>query len=322
MQSARRQLHVATRPRSGFTLVELLVVISIIAILIAILLPVVGKIRKQVYATNTKAGIAQLEAAILSYFNDFKAYPGPIPNTQLRGAGNNNITTPALIGAKITMAENLYLGLMGGLEPDPAAPGTFIYAAARAGFGPRSLGPTPKKYNAYIENNYITQRVVAGATSGDFEDDIANCDDSEVPEFLDRFPDALPLLYLRARPGMTGVVSPLPSPTDQYDQTQVTPYTGAAPTGGGYIGMGKENDGHWTAPFPRHGFNTLPNPLATIASEYPLNIYTALRHPTVTAGTPTAPLPTARQRDRFIFISAGVDRVYGTRDDITNFGDY
>ncbi len=30
----------------------------------------------------------------------------------------------------------------------------------------------------------------------------------------------------------------------------------------------------------------------------------------------------ARQKDRYVIISAGVDRIYGTRDDLTNFGDY
>ena len=42
----------------------------------------------------------------------------------------------------------------------------------------------------------------------------------------------------------------------------------------------------------------------------------------LTAGTATAPgLLQPRQKDSYILISPGADRVYGTADDITNFGD-
>jgi prepilin-type N-terminal cleavage/methylation domain-containing protein len=337
------------RTPRGFTLVELLVVISIIVILIGILIPVIGGVRKSAYVANTKALIAQLTAQIDSYHNDFRGYPGPIPNTQLRGFSANNITflapaAPSRDGAKITMAENLYLGLMGGLQPvtpQPAAGPAFEYDDKIAGQGPRWLGPgTPRKVHPYGDNANITQGTRAAATApvGDYSDAVADCDDSDVPEFLDRIPTPMPFLYLRARTSATDVVSATPAATTpangpsvlaQYDLTQVSPYTSERSAGAGFIGESKSDDGEPrvpnTSPFYKHGFTSDPAdaPLNTATTApgqpYPYNIYAALRHPTLTSG---AGAPVAKQKDGYILISPGLDRVYGTKDDITNFGTY
>lgn len=318
--------------KRAFTVVELLVVISIIVILMGILIPVASKVRQTARAADVKNQVARLSAMMQAYNNDFNAYPGPIPNTQLRGFTTNNITTPAMIGAKITMAENVYLGLMGGLKPATAwtaAAPVLEFDKNIAGQGPRYLSSTPKKLPPYGDNTDLTSHATGNPPvfDGHFVDgnDIA-ADDSDVPEFVDRFPDAMPFLILRARVGIVTtpngpVVTALPSSTAQYDQTQVTPYTGA--TGGGYIGVGKTQDSEWTnLPFPNHGFNLAPDASLTTKRPdpppatwtYPYNIHAALRHPTL-ADTP-------KQKDGYMIISAGIDRVYGTRDDITNFGEY
>jgi len=315
------------RPNTAFTLIELLVVISIIGILLAILLPVVGSIKKRARATDSLAQIAQLEALITAYHADFNAYPGPIPNAALRRADNSAATptfiTPATLADKITMSENLYLALQGGLKltnPGVAVP-IIAYDVNLAGKGPQSLGPIPKQYPPYGDN--------ANVSKGKFVDDSgATADDTDVPEYVDRFPYPLPILYLRARAGVpslggtvvttTAVISTASSA--QYDQTQVTPYTG--PAAGPWIGEGKENDGEPRLPayqsndpqYYHHGFNNAPAPLATLATEYPYNINAALKNPTFT--------DTPKQKDRFILISPGIDRIYGTKDDITNFGGY
>lgn len=59
-------------PRRGFTLVEALVVISIIALLIGLLLPALARARRSAWATTAQVNIRQLQMAHLAYTNDHK----------------------------------------------------------------------------------------------------------------------------------------------------------------------------------------------------------------------------------------------------------
>lgn len=66
------------RPRTGFTLVELLIVIGIIAVLVAILLPVMGRVRKQALVVQCQSNLRQIGNALLMYSYDNKdRYPDP-----------------------------------------------------------------------------------------------------------------------------------------------------------------------------------------------------------------------------------------------------
>jgi len=71
----------------GFTLVELLVVIGIIAVLVAILLPSLNKARQQAVTVSCAARMRQLETAVLMYVNDNHGYLTPLAYSQ-----NNAIT--------------------------------------------------------------------------------------------------------------------------------------------------------------------------------------------------------------------------------------
>ncbi len=69
--------HFATKRHAGFTLVELLVVIGIIAILASVVMTIgttVIKIAKRTKAQNTAT---QIQTAVLSYYTEYSVYPTP-----------------------------------------------------------------------------------------------------------------------------------------------------------------------------------------------------------------------------------------------------
>jgi prepilin-type N-terminal cleavage/methylation domain-containing protein len=139
-----------SRARSrGFTLIEVLVVIGIIAVLAALLIPIVGKVHQAAYQASTQSEITQIVSACHNYYEDFRAYPGPVSNSeieslsitttpssysqycdiaisstggssgpqQLLNGGTTAQPTPVL--GFFTGSENLVLGLLGGLWHNP-----------------------------------------------------------------------------------------------------------------------------------------------------------------------------------------------------------
>jgi prepilin-type N-terminal cleavage/methylation domain-containing protein len=298
----------------GFTLVEMLTVIGIIVLLVSILLPVVSAVRIKGQTADTQAMLARIASGIQSYFSDFNAYPGPLGNNQVHMAGQavQKKSGGTIDLSKATMAENLVLGLLGGLYND----GTAVkYDPDLVGQGPLGLNPrNPKKYHAYMDKVSLTTK---HPTLGyDFKDDVADADDTELAEFVDRYPDPLPILYLRAKQGANGIASNSTDYTqqEQYDLNQVIGYTKTN------IGVGKDvpASDYKNATWPQHGLRTVDKtasiyesaPPAGMGSKYiyPYDFYAYMRHPTI-AGTP-------KQKDGFLLISAGPDRVYGTKDDL------
>jgi len=60
------------RDRKGFTLIEILIVIAIIAILVGILLPAIGQARKVAHKTKCMVNVKQIATASVVYAQDYK----------------------------------------------------------------------------------------------------------------------------------------------------------------------------------------------------------------------------------------------------------
>jgi type II secretory pathway pseudopilin PulG len=361
------------RRRTAFTLTELLIVIGIIVLLISILIPVVSRVRTSAQVAGTRNFLNQLVAACERYYNDQRAYPGPIPNANVRDTAfvrptfstapipvNNAAVAAAfnltLDTTRITGAENLVLGLCGGLRYDTSTPNSngVVYNPSTVGQGAGNLTANNYKSIApYMEATNLSWRDDGGLKTGRYIDGAGNADDTIIPEFVDsNFSSPMPILYLRARSNATrdasttassvnnGIVNPVGSKDTRqaYDLDQIIGYTSDAAASGRFIGEGKDlsaSSYSVSTEWPGHGLRTqgslppfLTNSPDLVGADAWYNIASA-RVPREAMSSMFITLSpvganswrvSPRNKDKFLLISAGADRVYGTQDDIVNFG--
>jgi len=94
---------------AAFTLLELLVVVSIVAILAGLVLSTLGYVNRKGAASRAQSEVAALAAAIDSYHLEFGAYPAPADlYTELTGGGPINTDkvffepTPGMVNTNST----------------------------------------------------------------------------------------------------------------------------------------------------------------------------------------------------------------------------
>ena len=362
------------RSSSGFSLVELLVTIGIIAVLISILIPTISAVRKSAQDADTRSLLAAISASVSAYQQDYSAFPGPLSQEQLyardpddtgrlpsigSGASAKEMsanfgmidsfvdgTADTGGGKNITGSENLLLGLSGGVRVFSTANGIPIginewgYDPASVGGGPKSLNaanPKTPRSASYFDAKPSDIYKPGQANGGRFTDANGNAaNDSAIPEYLDRYSDQLPILYLRARKGATGIMSdngtnaPPSRPTStgnfraQYERDEIAGYIdsnigAAGALGHGLRGISDSATAIFDGPIIAAGQNK-----KTYRIPYVVYFKDPAAPPLPAASNvPAKNLGTApRQKDNFILISAGRDRIYGTIDDITNFGTF
>ena len=415
---------------TGFTLIELMVVVFIIGILVAATLTIIPKVQRAVYGAQTSAQLSAIANAIQQYYNDYKAYPGPLPNNQICWAYDsvtanepavyytaaNAITqypgatqyplgslqpfttgspyNPPLTGTynNVTGAQNLVLGLLGGLELQTAVVANVLSVTGFAynpqdifsdGITPAPKGAAslnfsnPRRGQPYIQvkagdlstpNN--TYYGGAGASFVDSSGDLSATDkrspqDAMIPVFLDKYSDPLPILYYRTNVAGTAIVgyrnrtlpnggTTLTDPTittgapdqiAQYDLLQNLPYTSSrmgtkgdgSSAGSTYHGLGaggitasgNTNQLLISSSTPAtpsvdtidYNSNGTYLPSNGTASTGGQNALAYFKDPTLNSNsydgiTGNTHLGIARQKDGFVLISAGPDRLYGTHDDV------
>jgi prepilin-type N-terminal cleavage/methylation domain-containing protein len=271
---------------AGFSLVELLVVIGIIVLLLGILIPVVSRVRQAAWSANTQNTLANISGAIERYHMDHQAYPGLVADNVIATPPGHQF--PAASGpvsptGPITTSENLVLSLMGGIRyQDPTnLSSPLVFDPAEVGPGARDLSNN-RRIAAYIDE----QAGGLAPQPWDASSGLPGATDSIVPEFLDRFPDPMPIIYVRARTGASGVIGTTSDGPRQYNVDHLSRY--------------------FTFP------GTTPAEQFNAAVEY-------FAHPTLNTGTlaSIAASGTPRAKDAYMLISPGRDRVYGSPEDIT-----
>lgn len=295
---------------AGFTLVELMVVLFVLLVLMSILIPAIAGVRKRGYEVKTRALVQKIASACQVYMGDWHAAPGIMPDSQLYG-NSNTVSIP------VTSTENLTLSLMGGLNPDQTY-SKFTFDASKTTplttNGALSLNPSnPKRYNAYIDYVATEMDWVPGdQNTGNYKalyGGPANPGDTQIPEFLDAFPEPKPIIYMRARVGASAVIDDNGSDllaqqgnSSQYHTADFTVYAGIPST-----------------PQPGHPFDF--DFMTGGDSKHYMSWYDALRNEGMTqvdssgnavAGSAEVP----KGKDGFILIATGASRAWLAKDAI------
>lgn len=107
------------RDHKGFTLVELLTVVAIIALLISIMVPVVSKARQQAKESAVRAQLHAIEVGLELFHTDFGFYPSSTPQDL---SGNESHSSSS--SYKVQGAHRLVFALLGrdklGAPADPS----------------------------------------------------------------------------------------------------------------------------------------------------------------------------------------------------------
>lgn len=104
--------------RSGFTLVEMLVVIGIIAVLVGILLPILGMAREAGRCANCLSNLKQIGAAFQMYANDHNGYMVP---GDYFGQSDSPATFWSAGNWAVILAEGNYLPIPEGMSTSPTS---------------------------------------------------------------------------------------------------------------------------------------------------------------------------------------------------------
>jgi type II secretory pathway pseudopilin PulG len=312
-------------------MIEILVVVSIIAILAGLLLPAVHTVQKMAKETKQKAQFTSIEMALAAFKNDYGDYPPSSFNDPLLGGRGD------YCGAQ-KLAEALLGWDLLGFHPNSAW--------RSDGLGLDQQGkPVATTYTAsdtllnrrgrYLEMETANAFFLGGGTDGVFLDTSGDCgggplmprtyvlcDVFPVRERKMRLADGkivspgMPILYYKANTASKVLV---PAPNEGAVAPEARVYNARDNRALVSMGMLADNAKPLAArrrhkldtvyPLTNDEMSRLYNPGDMFAYFYQLYI----RDFKVQAR------PWPRRPDSYLLISAGADGIYGTNDDICNF---
>ncbi|MFZ2148327.1 MAG: type II secretion system protein [Sedimentisphaerales bacterium] len=277
------------RKRTGFTLVEVLAAIGIIALMVGLLIPAISMVRDTARETKQKAQFMTIELALTAFKNDHGDYPPsdwPLPPAPGSDYCGTQKLTEALLGWDLLGFHPKSDFRSNGRNDD----GEFIYDANNPIFFDQRRGP-------YLEL----------ATADAFR--LGNISIRNPGLFFDTRPLAPNTFVL----------------CDVFGAQKITLANGKTVRAGAPILYYRANTSGKTI---HEIYNVLDNdalvnvkqnadakihPLADAKTQYQY-FYNYILDPKISAR------PWPYRPDSYILISAGVDGLYGTSDDICNFG--
>lgn len=282
--------------QTGFTMMELLTVLFIIAVLAGVLIPSMNTVRKAARNARQKAQFAAIEIALLA----FKTDDGDYPESELSAADD--------YGGAQKLAEAMVGWDLMGFHPDSTweADGHEVDGGVYNASDSNNLDERRGYYLELSKANVYRLGHIDSDKPGLFKnyaslagETFVICDSFGVRKLTmgkKAVRAGTPILYYRADPSKKdidiggGAVDVTYYNAHNYDLVDL----------GKVTSNGEPGDAH-------EDFDMMQD------------FYDFIRDETATAAS--GDIPRAYNPDSYILISAGADGEYGTADDITNFGD-
>ena len=295
--------------RKGLTLIEILVVVGIIAILVGLLLPATSMVRRRAREAKQRAQFTAIGLGLEAFKNDFGTYPAShLSPAGAQTYGGAQKLSEALLGRDL-LGYHPQANLNG---PDFGADSPYD----ANGFNPndalkvrQDLYVDVDTANPYRLGHFDISKpgLFSRANMTTLDDSFVLCDvfgrwPIKLTERSGQVKAGTPVLYFRANPVMKVIAD---------GQSAATPVNGE---------------------FAHFTYNFTDNePIIQLLTNQLLRENTLIPNESFANGRATwfydqirdkriSNVPTAMRRDSYILISAGHDGVYGTEDDIYNFG--